>query len=54
MNNKRAVSRLFRTVTVTTRPGFYMFKVNNGNTKNTKARCERCLKLTVMAPKRRQ
>ena len=35
-------------------PGFYLFKVNNRNTKSTRAGCEMCLKLTVRTPERRQ
>ena len=53
-NNKRALSRFFGTVIPTTQPGFYLFKVNNKNTKNTRARCEMCLKLTVRASELRQ
>ena len=40
-------SRFFGTVFLTTQPEFYMFKVNNRNTKNTRARCQICLKLTL-------
>ena len=44
-SNKTAISRFFRAVTLTTQPGFYLFQVNNRTTKNTKARCDMCLKL---------
>ena len=37
-------------MTVTTQAGFYLFEVNNKSDKNTRARCEMCLKLTVRAP----
>ena len=30
-------------MTLTTQPEFYLFKDNNKNTKNTRARCEMCL-----------
>ena len=53
-NNKRAISWFFGTVTPTTQPKFYLFKVNNRNTKNNRVRCELCLKLTVMTLERRQ
>ena len=53
-NNKCAISRLFGTVTLTTPPGFSLFKSNNRNAKNTRARCEMCLKLTVRTRDRRQ
>ena len=46
-NNKRAISRLFGTVTLATQPGVYLFNVNNRSTKSTRARCEICLKLTL-------
>ena len=52
--NKRGISWFFGTVTVTTQPGFYLFEVNNKSDKNTRARCEMCLKLTVRAPERHQ
>ena len=35
----------------TTPAGNYMFKVNN---RNTRTRCEICLKLTIKIPERRQ
>ena len=54
MNNKRAISWFFGTVTLTTQPEFYLFKVNNRSTKNTRARYEMCLKLTITTPERRQ
>ena len=41
-------------VTLTTQPEFQLFKFNNSNTKNTRAKCEMCLKLTVSTPERRQ
>ena len=44
----------FVTVVLTTQPRFYLFKVNNRNTKNTRATCEICLKLAVRTPERRQ
>ena len=44
---KRTISQLFETVTPTTQLGFYLFKVNNRNTKITDARCEICLKIIV-------
>ena len=53
-NNKRAISRFFGKLTLTIKPGFYLFKVNNRDTKNTRARCEMCLKLTVKTPEWRQ
>ena len=39
---------------LTRQSGFYLFKVNNRNIKNTRARCEMCLKLTVSTPEQRQ
>ena len=39
---------------LTTQPGFYLFKVNNRDIKNTRVRCEICLKLTVRSPEQRQ
>ena len=39
-NNKRALSLFFGTVTLTTQPEFYFFKVKNRNTKNDTARCD--------------
>ena len=53
-NNKSVISQFFRTVALPAQPGFYLFKVNNRNTKNTRARYEMCLKLTVRTPERRQ
>ena len=53
-NNKRVISRFFGRVAVSTQPGFYLFKFNNKNTKNTRVRCEMCLKLTVRTPERRK
>ena len=44
----------FGTIAFTTQPGFYLFQVNNRNTKTTRARCEIGVKLTIMTPKRRQ
>ena len=41
-------------VTPTTQLGFYLFKVNNRNTKNIIARCEVCLKIIVRTPERCQ
>ena len=41
-------------MTLTNLPDFYLFKVNNRNTKNTREKCEICLKLTVRTPERRQ
>ena len=35
MNNKRTTSRFFGSVTLATQLGFYLFKVNNNNNKNT-------------------
>ena len=52
--NKRGISWFFGAVAVITQLGFYLFEVNNRNTKSTRARCEMCLKLTVRAPERRQ
>ena len=49
-NKNRAILRFFEMVTLTTQPGFYLYKVNNRNTKNTSARCEMCSKLTVRTP----
>ena len=43
-NNKRTISWFFGTVTLAIHPGFYQFKVNNRNTKNTIAKCEMRLK----------
>ena len=43
----------FGTVALTTQPGFSLFQVNR-NTKNTRARYEMCVKLTVMTPEQRQ
>ena len=45
---------VFGMSTLTTLPGFYLFKVKNRNTKNTRARCETYLKLKVRTPVRRQ
>ena len=45
---------VFGTVALTTHPEFYLLKVNNRNTKNIRAICEMCLKLTVRTPERRQ
>ena len=45
---------VFGTVSPTTLFGFYMFKVNDRNTENTRARCITCLKIIVRTPKRRQ
>ena len=36
-NNKRAISRFFGMVALNTLQRFYLFKVNNRNTKNTRA-----------------
>ena len=36
-NYKRAISRFFRTVTLTTQPGIYLLRANNKNTKNIRA-----------------
>ena len=49
-DNKRVISRFFGTVALTTYPGFYLINVTNRNTKNTKARCQMSLKLTVRTP----
>ena len=51
-NNKRTISRFFERVALTIQPGFYLFKVNNRSTKNTRAKCEMCLKLIVETPER--
>ena len=53
-NNKRTISRFFGTMTPSTQPAFHLFKVNARNTKNTKARCEMCLKIIVRTPERSQ
>ena len=53
-NNKRTISWHFGTVASTTQLGFYLFKVNNRNTKNARARCEMCLKIIVRTPEQRQ
>ena len=53
-NDKKAISRFFGAVILNTHPGIYLPKVNNNNTKNTRARCEMYLKLTVRTPRRRQ
>ena len=53
-NNIRTISRFFGTMTPTTQLGFFLFKVSNRNTKNTRARCEMCLKIIVGTPERRQ
>ena len=53
-NNKKTVSWFCGTMAFTTQTKFDLFKVNNRNTKHTRARCEICLKLTVKAPERRQ
>ena len=45
---------VFGTIAFTTQPGFCLFQVSNRNTKNTKARCEIYVKLTIMKPERRQ
>ena len=50
-NNKKLYDGF---LTLTTQPGFYLFKINNRNTKNTRERCEICLKLTVRKLERRQ
>ena len=52
--NKRTRSRFFGTVTPTTQLGFYLFKVNDRNTKNTRTSREICLKLTVRKSERCQ
>ena len=52
--DKAAISRFFGTVVLTTQPVFYLFQLNNRNTKNTKARCEMCLQVTVRIPERPQ
>ena len=44
-NNKRAISLFLGMVTLITQPGFYLFQVNNRNTKK---------KLTVRIPERNQ
>ena len=49
-NNKKVISRFFGIVALTAYPGFYLIKVTNRNTKNTKARCQMTLKLTVRTP----
>ena len=49
-NNKRIISRFFGTVIPTTPLGLYLFKVNDRNIKNTRARCEMCLKIIVRTP----
>ena len=54
INIRRAISWLFGSVTLTSQPGFYLFKVNNMNSKNTRTKREMCLKLTVKTPKQRQ
>ena len=38
---------VFKTVILTTQPGFYLVKVDNRNTIDTTARCEMCLKLKL-------
>ena len=37
-NNKRAISRFFGTIALTNKPRFYLFKINNRNAKNIRAR----------------
>ena len=54
MNNKRAIKPFFETLTLTTQLEFYLFKVNNGNSNNTRARCEMYLKSAVRTPERRE
>ena len=49
-NNKKSSIMVFGTVAFTTQLGFCLFQVNNRNTKNTRARCEMCVKLTIMTP----
>ena len=44
----------FGTIAFTTPPGFYLFQVNNRNTRNTRAKCKMCVKVTIMTPERRQ
>ena len=41
-------------MTPTTQLGFYLFKVNDKNTKNTRARCEMRFKILVRTPERRR
>ena len=53
-NNKRAISRFFGTIALTNKPRFYLFKINNRNTKNIRPRCEICLELTVSTTECRQ
>ena len=53
-NNKKSSIMVFGTVAFTTQLGFCLFQVNNRNTKNTRARCEMCVKLTIMTPEWRQ
>ena len=53
MSNKRAIF-FFWNDGSTTDPGFYLFKVSNRSTKNTRVKYEMCLKLTVRTPERRE
>ena len=53
-NNKRALSRFFGTVALTSQPRFYLYRFNQRKTRNTGARSEMCLKLTVKVSERRQ
>ena len=41
---------VFGTIVFTTWTGFCLFQADNRNTKNTRARCEICVKLTIMTP----
>ena len=41
-------------VTPTTELGFYLFKANDRNSKNTRERCEMYLKIIIRTPERRQ
>ena len=41
-------------VALITIQGFYLYKGNNRNAKNTRAKCEMCLKLTLRKPEQRQ
>ena len=53
-DNKRAIPWFCGTVALTTKPRFYLLKVNNRNIKSTRARCEMCLELTARTPEWRQ
>ena len=51
---KGTTLRFFGTVTPTTQLGYYLFKVNDRNTENTRVICEMCLKIIIRTPEQRQ